>query len=371
MLIKEVEAQLQISAHTLRYYERMGLITPTRDKNGYRNYSQDDIQMLKKIRFLRELEIPIEDIIKMNNQNLNFQEILEQHIKSLDIKMQSLQYVKTVCQELKEKDIPLLEVMTDTKMLQEEKIDETEMRRGLKKVIEYLKPVKTIVIGSRCDVRNFVTGCITMLALALICGLGFGIGVPNTIEYFNQGLSSSMDMSPIPCYEANTTSLIISIVISYIILVLGLSLVSSKQNYIELTDNYIYICDSQLQSRLSILLGMLLKQTHERNQKYYWNELDKVKIKIVFSTISVRYGITHIYLPEFTFVFQDGYEYCIQSGLSIDEDAKTAYKILCSKNVRIEAEKIIVDYFEQDEKKGYDFFEEYYHHNAIKYNEKL
>ena len=27
-----------ISAYTLRYYEKMGLIQPYRDENGYRNY---------------------------------------------------------------------------------------------------------------------------------------------------------------------------------------------------------------------------------------------------------------------------------------------------------------------------------------------
>lgn len=52
MLIKEVEDLLQMTSYSLRYYERMGLIHPERDENGYRNYTSQDIQNLKKIRFL-------------------------------------------------------------------------------------------------------------------------------------------------------------------------------------------------------------------------------------------------------------------------------------------------------------------------------
>ena len=38
MQIKEVQEKLKISSYTLRYYEKMGLIQPYRDENGYRNY---------------------------------------------------------------------------------------------------------------------------------------------------------------------------------------------------------------------------------------------------------------------------------------------------------------------------------------------
>ena len=77
MLIKEVEELLSMSSHTLRYYERMGLITPGRDSNGYRNYREEDIIRLKKIRYLRDLDIPIEDVVKIMNDNIDFQEVLE------------------------------------------------------------------------------------------------------------------------------------------------------------------------------------------------------------------------------------------------------------------------------------------------------
>ena len=87
MKIKEVEKQLSISSHALRYYEKMHLIHPHRDENGYRDYNMQDIDRLKKIRFLRELEIPIEDIAAILDQSTNFQTVLEHHIQKLDTKI--------------------------------------------------------------------------------------------------------------------------------------------------------------------------------------------------------------------------------------------------------------------------------------------
>ena len=58
MKIKEVEKLLQINSQTIRYYEKLGFLKPKRDENGYRNYTQEDVQILRKIHFLRDLDIP-------------------------------------------------------------------------------------------------------------------------------------------------------------------------------------------------------------------------------------------------------------------------------------------------------------------------
>ena len=40
----ELEKELGISKHTIFYYEKEGIVTPQRDDNGYRSYSQEDLQ---------------------------------------------------------------------------------------------------------------------------------------------------------------------------------------------------------------------------------------------------------------------------------------------------------------------------------------
>ena len=44
MKTHELEKELGISKHTIFYYEKEGIVTPQRDDNGYRSYSQDDLQ---------------------------------------------------------------------------------------------------------------------------------------------------------------------------------------------------------------------------------------------------------------------------------------------------------------------------------------
>lgn len=44
MKTHELEKELGISKHTIFYYEKEGIVTPQRDDNGYRSYSQEDLQ---------------------------------------------------------------------------------------------------------------------------------------------------------------------------------------------------------------------------------------------------------------------------------------------------------------------------------------
>ena len=56
MKTHELEKELGISKHTIFYYEKEGIITPQRDDNGYRSYSQEDLQKLIMVKFLRNLK---------------------------------------------------------------------------------------------------------------------------------------------------------------------------------------------------------------------------------------------------------------------------------------------------------------------------
>lgn len=65
MNIKEVSLQLGISSATIRYYERIGLIPPvTRNKNGIRNFTSDDLCWLKFAKEIRDSGLSIEASIQ-------------------------------------------------------------------------------------------------------------------------------------------------------------------------------------------------------------------------------------------------------------------------------------------------------------------
>jgi DNA-binding transcriptional MerR regulator len=60
LTVAQMEAVTGVSAHTLRYYERAGLIHPVaRNPGNQRRYSEADIEWLKFLLRLRETGMPI------------------------------------------------------------------------------------------------------------------------------------------------------------------------------------------------------------------------------------------------------------------------------------------------------------------------
>jgi DNA-binding transcriptional MerR regulator len=64
--IGELARELGVSADTLRFYERSGLLPrPQRGENGYRDYGPLDAERLRLIIELRRLDIPIADAARV------------------------------------------------------------------------------------------------------------------------------------------------------------------------------------------------------------------------------------------------------------------------------------------------------------------
>ena len=54
MKINEVEAAVGVTKKNIRFYEEEGLISPRREPgNGYRSYSEADVERLRRIKLLR------------------------------------------------------------------------------------------------------------------------------------------------------------------------------------------------------------------------------------------------------------------------------------------------------------------------------
>ena len=66
MKINEVEAAVGVTKKNIRFYEEEGLISPSREPgNGYRSYSQADVERLRRIKLLRKLDVPLAEIREM------------------------------------------------------------------------------------------------------------------------------------------------------------------------------------------------------------------------------------------------------------------------------------------------------------------
>lgn len=63
LTIKEVAEKTKLSAHTLRYYEKEGMLPPIkRDNSGNRSYSQRDVEIILVICCLKNTGMPIKQI---------------------------------------------------------------------------------------------------------------------------------------------------------------------------------------------------------------------------------------------------------------------------------------------------------------------
>ena len=62
LTIAEVAERTGVTAHTLRYYERIGLLTVPRDEAGHRSYTQAELARVVFITRLRLTAMPIRDI---------------------------------------------------------------------------------------------------------------------------------------------------------------------------------------------------------------------------------------------------------------------------------------------------------------------
>lgn len=94
MTTHEVEEMLGISKQTLIYYEKEKLVIPTREKNQYRHYSQQDIDTLKFILLLRSMDISIEQIRQVLGEQKSVREILNEKKVSIQQSFQDLENIE-------------------------------------------------------------------------------------------------------------------------------------------------------------------------------------------------------------------------------------------------------------------------------------
>lgn len=100
MHIKDVEQRTGLSRANIRYYEQEGLVHPARRKNGYRDYSQEDLETLLRVRLLRRLDVPIEEIRAMQAGKLSLSEALSQRLAALRRREEQARTDQSVCRAM-------------------------------------------------------------------------------------------------------------------------------------------------------------------------------------------------------------------------------------------------------------------------------
>lgn len=100
MNIKEIERRTGLSRANIRYYEEQGLLSPARSPNGYRDYSEEDVTTLGRITLLRELDVSIEEIRRLQQGDVTLKAVLSRRFTGLERDKQSAEEAKALCRRL-------------------------------------------------------------------------------------------------------------------------------------------------------------------------------------------------------------------------------------------------------------------------------
>ena len=123
MKIKQVEELVGITSKNIRFYENQGLLTPERAENGYREYHEQNIDALKKIKLLRKLGVSVEEIRAMLNKNISLEECLEHQIDHLEKECENLNNMQKLSHAILQKNDTIDTLKTDEWLDEMEKME--------------------------------------------------------------------------------------------------------------------------------------------------------------------------------------------------------------------------------------------------------
>lgn len=97
--IGEFSEKIGLSIDTLRYYEKLGLIYPERNEANKRVYSEKDIEWLKFIIRLKEINMPIKQIQYYSKLRYDGDDTIKERLELLEEQMDRLNIEKRKIEE--------------------------------------------------------------------------------------------------------------------------------------------------------------------------------------------------------------------------------------------------------------------------------
>lgn len=126
MRIQDLENRTGLERPTIRFYERQGLLMPMRLENGYREYTEEDVQQLMKIKLLRQLGMSVEKIKALQQGSVDFQKAMTAQIAHLGSRIDENKRARAVCEAISSDGVDYQSMNADhyLKMMREIRIDD-------------------------------------------------------------------------------------------------------------------------------------------------------------------------------------------------------------------------------------------------------
>ena len=146
MKINEVEALVGITKKNIRFYEEKGLLSPSRNsENGYRDYGEGEVAVLRRIKLLRKLGVPIEEIRRMQEGKQTVGDGMRRHLVTLERERRNLEEAARLCELLRDREVPMAELDAQGVLEEMERLEQSgaafqdKQRQDVR--IRYVAPV--------------------------------------------------------------------------------------------------------------------------------------------------------------------------------------------------------------------------------------
>lgn len=100
MKISDLEKLTGLKRSNIFYYEREGLLTPRREDNSYREYSEDDLRRLKTVVVLRKLGFTVAEIRALLDGERTLPEVLPENMARLSEQEAELNEAMALCRDM-------------------------------------------------------------------------------------------------------------------------------------------------------------------------------------------------------------------------------------------------------------------------------
>lgn len=120
--VNEVSKLTGVSIRTLHYYDKIGLLHPSKvTEAGYRLYDDTALERLQQILLFRELEFPLKEIREiLDSDRFDRNKALEQQIKLLTLKKEHLENLIRFARGIKRTGVKSMDFnVFDTKKIDE------------------------------------------------------------------------------------------------------------------------------------------------------------------------------------------------------------------------------------------------------------
>lgn len=314
MKTNELEKEIGLSKYTIWYYEKEGLIQPKREENGYRDYDDETVQKLKIIKFLRNLQISVDDIKAMLEGELDFRHCLKINQVNIQKQIESMNEIKDTIDDYYDKDLPLIEELSEIK------------NNNNKMGLEFRKTTSTISLGRKLTpglarrqlIITFIGATVVAVSFArmpydlgnmrILVGVLFFIGTFMLMIAFSFKQTSAMMLD-------NTLN----------------------QSVEFLSDGIYYYQFNGPMSNFKYFFAVVFNKKHQFMHKCLYEDIEKFEVVAKKNYMSTRSPLAYeAYVSDFKFTFKNRQTFYFYWPMILNDDARYIATIVEKKVKHIE-----------------------------------